>query len=171
MNDELRERLRKIRLIAFDVDGVLTDGRLYFSRDGDMMKVFHVHDGYGFERARLHGLMLAAITGMISEVTRSRLERLHIADIIEGCMEKGDALRSLCEDKGLSGEEVLYIGDDLFDIDAIEVAGVGVAVANAVEEVKASADYVTRLRGGDGAVREIIDLVIKVQTGEGKDEG
>ncbi len=168
MNDELRERLRKIRLIAFDVDGVLTDGRLYFTRDGEMMKAFHVHDGYGFERARSHGLMLAAITGMISKVTRSRLEYLNVADIIEGCMEKGDALKSLCEKKGLSSEEVLYVGDDLFDIGAIEEAGVGVAVANAVKDVKTRADYVTELRGGEGALREIFELVIEAQTGGGK---
>ena len=167
MNDELRERFRKIRLIAFDVDGVLTDGRLYFSTNGEMIKSFHVHDGYGFELARSHGLMLAAITGMVSTVTRSRLEQLNITDIIEGCMEKGDALKSLCEEKKLSCEEALYIGDDLFDLGAIEKAGVGVAVANAVKGVKDRADYVTELRGGEGAMREVIDIVIDAQTGGG----
>ncbi len=161
MNEDIKKRLSKIRLIIMDVDGVLTDGRIYFNDRGEVMKAFHVHDGYGLRLAREHGLMLAAITGMISPVTRARLEHLNITDIVEGCMEKADALKALCEQKGLSHEEVLFIGDDLFDLGAFAEAGICVAVADALGDVKKRADYVTQKSGGQGAVREIIDIVLK----------
>lgn len=147
---------KTIRLVATDCDGVLTDGGMYYSESGDELKKFNTLDGMGFELLRNHGIKTAIITGESTELVKRRAQKLKVDDLIMGEKDKLGALKRLCEKYEISLEEAAYIGDDIFDIPAIEACGYGCAPQNALDEVKESAKFVTKLSGGKGCLREMV---------------
>ena len=153
--------LTEIELLALDVDGVLTDGALIIHADGSESKCFNTLDGHGIRMWQRAGLKVALISGRASEPTRRRAEQLQIEYVFEDCHDKLPVFEKLLGQIGLSPEKAAYVGDDLTDLPLIRYAGFGVAVANAVDEVKRYADYVTVRSGGHGAVREVIEHILK----------
>jgi 3-deoxy-D-manno-octulosonate 8-phosphate phosphatase (KDO 8-P phosphatase) len=151
----------KIKLLAIDVDGVLTDGTVIINSDGTESKAFNLLDGHGIKLWHRAGFQTAMISGRASGATTVRAEQLSIGFVRQGCKKKLPAFEELLEEASVSADEVIYIGDDLLDLPLVKRAGYGVAVANAVDELKAVADYVTKKSGGTGAVREVIELVLK----------
>ena len=152
----------KIRMLAMDVDGTLTDGRIYVGRDGEVMKAFDVKDGYGLVRFRQSGGIPVIITGRSSEIVEKRCLELGIAEYHQGVSDKLAKLMELAEQLGISREELAYIGDDLNDLACIQFAGLSACPADAIEAVRAAADFVCCNPGGRGAVREFIDKAIMV---------
>ncbi|BFI95232.1 MAG: HAD hydrolase family protein [Rhodanobacter sp.] len=160
---DLLARAAKIRLAAFDVDGTLTDGRLWYGEDGRETKVFHVHDGLGLKRLQANGVQVAIITARISHPVALRAEELGIANVYQGQSDKRTCLRQLLEALKLAPEQAAFVGDDLPDLPAMRIAGLAVAVANAHPWVAEAAHWQTRLPGGQGAAREACDLILHAQ--------
>ena len=153
--------LENIEMLVMDVDGVLTDGSLIIHADGSESKCFSALDGHGIRMWRRAGLKVALISGRASEPTIRRAEQLQIEHVFQDCHHKLPVFEKLLEQLDLPPEKVAYIGDDLTDLPVIRYAGFGIAVANAVAEVKRYADYVTERPGGRGAVREVIEHILK----------
>ena len=156
-------RARRIRLLVLDVDGVLTDGRMILSERGDELKAFHTHDGMGITLARRCGITVALVTGEKSTIAQARGTKLGVDDVVLGARRKGEVLAELMAKHGVRAEETAFMGDDLLDLPALERAGFAVAPANAVPEVRAIADVVTRAAGGAGAVRECVEVILRAQ--------
>lgn len=154
-------RLDKIKMLITDVDGVLTDGGIIVHGDGSESKRFNVQDGHGIKLWQRAGFGMAIISGRTSKATEIRGRELGIENVMQGCKDKVSAFESLLDKVSLSAEEVAYIGDDLGDMPIVKRAGFGVAVVNAVSELKSVADYVTETAGGYGAVREVIEYILK----------
>jgi 3-deoxy-D-manno-octulosonate 8-phosphate phosphatase (KDO 8-P phosphatase) len=159
----LRARLADVQLIVFDVDGVLTRGDIIYTDDGVEAKVFDVKDGLGLRVAAAVGLSLAVITGRSSRMVERRARDLHISDVLQRVGDKAAALRSLAEEKGVSLTHTAYMGDDLNDREAMKIAGVSIAPADAVEEIKEIADLVTDAPGGKGAARQAVQVILSAQ--------
>ncbi len=153
----------QVRLIIFDVDGVLTAGHIIFGQDGEALKAFHCQDGMGISLAHKAGLKTAIITGRDSEIVRRRGTELKIGDIHQGAADKVVALRELMKKHSLSPEQIAYVGDDINDLPVMVQIGFPCAVANAVPEVIAVARYISACQGGNGAVRDIIEHILKAQ--------
>ena len=154
------DKLGTIRLIAFDVDGVFTDGRFYLSDDGVETKAFHTQDGYGVRRLLDAGIAAAVISGRQSGAVERRMAELGVPHVILDCKNKVAAMDELASELGLSLDECAFVGDDLPDMPLLKHVGFSVAVANAVPALREHCDYVTRKPGGSGAVREICDLIV-----------
>lgn len=150
----------KIALFACDVDGVMTDGGLYFGAEGEPLRRFDIKDGQGMIRLRKAGVMIALISGACSEAIRARALSLGITEVHLDVADKGTCLAALAEKLGLSLDRVLYMGDDVIDLPAMQRAGVSCAPRDAIDEVKAAADYITVAPGGRGAVREVCELIL-----------
>ncbi|WP_111495744.1 MULTISPECIES: 3-deoxy-manno-octulosonate-8-phosphatase KdsC [Marinobacter] len=161
--DDLMTKAARIRLLALDVDGVLTDGRLYFTAQGDELKAFCTLDGHGIKQLRRAGIDVAIITGRNSPLTARRARDLGVEHLQQGREDKEAALKELLEELAISASEAAYIGDDLPDLGAIMHAGLGIAVPNGHWYVREQADYCTETGGGEGAVREICDLILQAQ--------
>ena len=159
----VKEKAARIRLLALDVDGVLSDGRLYFAEDGQEFKTFDTQDGHGIKMLQGAGIEVAIITGRTTQLVQRRAANLKISHLLQGREDKLVALRELTGELGIALDEVAYVGDDWPDLPAIIAAGLGVAVANAHPELRARADHVTTLTGGRGAVREVCDLLLNAQ--------
>ncbi len=153
--------LANIEMLVMDVDGVLTDGTLVIHADGGESKHFNSLDGHGIRMWKRAGLDVALISGRASEPTARRAEQLQIEHVFQDCHDKLPVFETLLDQIGLPAEKAAFIGDDLTDLPVIRYAGFGVAVANAVVEVKRYADYVTTHPGGRGAVREVIEHILK----------
>ncbi|MBP2650001.1 MAG: kdsC [Firmicutes bacterium] len=156
-------RAKKVKLLVFDVDGVLTGGELFLGAEGEVMKTFNTQDGLGIAAAHRAGLKTAIITGRLSEMVKRRGQELAIGDVVQGAQDKVAALGQLITKHGLAVDEVGYVGDDLNDLGVMNKVGLACAVANAVPEVKKIAHFMAQYQGGHGAVREIIEMVLKVQ--------
>ena len=161
MTKKPKANLADIQLLVMDVDGVLTDGTVIINGDGSEGKSFNLLDGLGIRLWRRAGLKVALLSGRFSEATKRRAEELEVDYCLQDCFEKLPVLKKLLEQAGVSAKDTAYIGDDLLDLPAIKHIGFGAAVANAVDEVKEEADYVTTRRGGEGAVREVIEYILK----------
>ena len=148
-------------LLAMDVDGTLTDGGIYLSASGDEFKRFDIKDGMGIALFRKKGGKVALISGRYSIATEKRALELNVDYLVNGTADKLTSLRIIANKLGFSAAEVVYMGDDLNDIDCAVWAGLGVAVANAVPELKSTANITSERSGGAGAVREIVDLILK----------
>jgi 3-deoxy-D-manno-octulosonate 8-phosphate phosphatase (KDO 8-P phosphatase) len=157
---ERDERLARIRLIACDVDGTLTDGTLFYGMGEGEVKAFHAHDGLGMVLARCVGLEVAWITGRRSDIVARRAKELGVTALLQGVHDKATALRTLAQERGLTLAEVAFIGDDLNDLPALRVAAIALAPANAVAEVRLAAHVVMEKNGGHGAVREAIERIL-----------
>lgn len=155
--------LAKIQLLALDVDGVLTDGKLYFSAQGDELKAFSILDGHGIKMLLQQGIHVALITGRTSPLVARRARDLGIEYIIQGREDKKQALFELLDQLKLTRYEAAYVGDDLPDLGAIKAAMVGITVPNAHPFVKRHADLCTEVAGGQGAVREVCDLILEAK--------
>lgn len=162
-NVDLLERARKVRLAVFDVDGVLTDGRLNFLPDGSEFKSFSTLDGQGIKMLQNSGVEIAIITGRTSQVVINRAANLGIKHLIQGREDKRVALGEILQTLQLDYADVAYLGDDLPDLPAIRCVSLGVAVANANSFVRQHADAVTSLRGGEGAAREFCEFIMQAQ--------
>ena len=156
----LTERARNVRLLCLDVDGVLTDAGMYYGVDGEVLKKFNTRDGHGLARVREVGVAVAIVSREDSAIVHARAAKLKIDDVFCGIDDKRAAVDELCQQHGLTLEQVAFVGDDLPDLPALECVGLACAVADAVDQVKAVAHYVTERRGGDGAVREVCELLI-----------
>jgi len=163
LSELLTEKIRRIRLLILDVDGVLTDGRINVGDDGRETKSFHVRDGHGLVILMRHGLEVVLLSGRRSEAVEHRAKDLGIEEVHQGIHRKIEVLDSILAGRGLDRKEAAYVGDDVVDIPVLRRVGFAVAVADAVEEVRSAADYVTVSRGGQGAVREICELILKTQ--------
>ncbi|HEY3063344.1 MAG TPA: HAD hydrolase family protein [Chloroflexota bacterium] len=156
----LAERARNVRLLCLDVDGVLTDAGMYYGPDGEVLKKFNTRDGHGLARVRDAGVAVAIVSREDSAIVHARAAKLRIDDVFSGVSDKRAVVDELCARHGLTLDQVAFVGDDLPDLAALECVGLACAVADAVEAVKAVAHYVTERRGGDGAVREVCELLI-----------
>lgn len=150
-------------LLVLDVDGVLTDGGLYVDDKGKPSKKFNVKDGLGIKLAQRFGIQVAILTGKTSNVVQHRAKELGIEHVIQGSKDKGADINTLCETTGIPMHHAAMMGDDLPDLPAFAVVGYKIAVGDAVDEVKAAADFVTKKAGGHGAVREAIEHLLKSQ--------
>lgn len=159
-------RLAHLRLIAFDVDGVFTDGRFLLSDDGIESKAFHTQDGFGIRQLLKAGFDVAVISGRRSAAVERRMAELDVQHVLLGVSDKTAAFDELADSLGISAGETLFVGDDIPDLPLLSKVGVSVAVANAVSAVREYCDYTTTLRGGHGAVREVCELVLAGQSGE-----
>jgi len=161
---ELAERCKNIKLLLLDVDGVLTDGRLYFGPTGEALKAFFVRDGEGLKLWHRAGFRSGIISGRKSEIVNLRGGQLGIELIKQGYDEKHLALEEIVAEAGVSAEECAFVGDDTPDIEVFERVGLAVAAADAHEEVRWAAHYITKAAGGRGAVREVIDMILKARS-------
>ncbi len=163
LDPALLERARQVRLLALDVDGILTDGRLYFDSDGREIKAFHVADGLGLNALRKAGFTLAIITGRASRMVSDRAASLGIEHVYQGQDDKGAALQDLLAQTGLAAAQLAYAGDDWIDLPVLQRVGLAVTVPHAPAEVKAAAHWITTRAGGAGAVRELCELLLDAQ--------
>lgn len=161
--EEVWGRARRIRLLILDVDGVLTDGSLYFDAKGETLKVFNVRDGHGIKMVQRAGLEVALVSGRRSDAAFHRARELDINRFFEGVRDKVAILEQLLAALNLTPPEAAAVGDELVDLPLFHRVGLAVAVADAVPEVRAAAHWVTTLPGGKGAVREVCDLLLKAQ--------
>ena len=157
-------RLASVQLLVMDVDGVLTDGGIYYTERGDELKRFDVRDGQGLVLLRQAGVLTAVITRRRSEVVERRAEELGIADVHQGASDKRAVLESLLARRGIAPSAAVYVGDDVGDLGAMQLVAFPVAVADAVPAVKRAAVYVTRAHPGHGAIRELCDLILAART-------
>ena len=160
---DVERRVRRIKLLLMDCDGVLTDGRLELLENGDEQKTFHARDGQGISLLHHAGLKTGIITGRTSTAVERRAQELSMAYVRQNRKNKVEALEDILARAGVTLDECAYIGDDLGDIPVMRRVEFAVAVADAVVETKQAAHYVTVLRGGHGAVREVCDLILKAQ--------
>ena len=155
--------MQNVKLIVLDVDGTLTDGTILYGDDGVQAKAFHVADGLGIVMAQAVGLRIAVISGRASRAVENRMVELKVTDLVQKCGDKAGAMRVLMSKYELQSNEVAYVGDDINDLPAFEVAGVKIAVANASDTLKTKADWVTPRSGGAGAVRDAIEEILRRQ--------
>lgn len=160
---ELLLELQQIRLLAMDVDGVLTDGSLNIGAEGELFKAFNAKDGMGISLAMRNGLEIALITGRRSEIIHRRAEELGITLLYEGVKDKALQLKQIAAERGISLDEIAYMGDDLNDLPAMVQAGISFAPADAAKDVLKAVNAVASCNGGRGAVREIIELILEAQ--------
>jgi YrbI family 3-deoxy-D-manno-octulosonate 8-phosphate phosphatase len=156
----LRKRLRRIKAVVLDCDGVLTDGRLYYGADGIALKAFDVKDGYGLVKLRDAGVRVAFVSADRAALLGRRAEVLGVADVLQGVREKADALRDFASQYLLDVDEIAYMGDDLNDLNAMGIAGVSFAPSDAVPAVRRACDHVMDAGGGRGAVRELAEMIL-----------
>jgi 3-deoxy-D-manno-octulosonate 8-phosphate phosphatase (KDO 8-P phosphatase) len=161
--DSLLARARDIRLVTFDVDGVLTDGRLYDGEAGETLKVFHVQDGAALKLLREHGIEVGFITGRQSVMVARRAAELGVPHVFQGASEKGIALNTLCSALELHDHQVAHVGDDLPDIDLFVRVGLAIGVPNGHPATHAHVHHVTAVPGGSGVAREIAEILLRAQ--------
>lgn len=165
MERTLQQRCSSIVLLLLDVDGVLTDGSIIYSDSGTELKAFHVRDGSGLKMWQRAGKKAGIITGRSSAVVERRAAELGLSMVVQGSADKGADLDRILAMEKLTADEVCFVGDDLPDVPALRMCGLAAAVADACPEVRQLAHYVTRASGGRGAVREVIELILR---GQGK---
>jgi 3-deoxy-D-manno-octulosonate 8-phosphate phosphatase (KDO 8-P phosphatase) len=157
--------LRRVRLLVLDVDGVLTDGRLFYGPKGEALKAFHVRDGFGIKQVASAGVTVAILSGRKSAAVASRARELGIRHVVQGAGDKLAALRKLAKARGIPLQDCACVGDDTPDAPILEAAGLGIAVADAHPDALAAANLVTTHKGGRGAVREVCDWLVAARKG------
>ncbi len=159
----VQERVRQVRLMAFDVDGVLTDGSLWYGENGELMKRFNALDGHGLHLLRESGITVALITGREGPIVARRAAELGIALVRQGIRDKAQAISALAQEQGCALSEVGYMGDDIIDLTAMQRVGFAASVPNAPAYVSQAAHWVASKPGGSGAARECCDLILAAQ--------
>ena len=150
----------KYKLFLTDCDGCLTDGGMYYSENGDELKKFNTKDGVAFGLLREAGVLTGVITGEDVKLNRRRCEKLKIDILAPGCRDKKACIEKLCDEYGISLEEVVFIGDDLLDVEAIKMVGLGCCPADAGQQAKSVAKYITKAKGGEGVIREVVEMIL-----------
>lgn len=163
----LRERIRPLKILLMDVDGVLTDGSVFYGTSGVEIKQFHIQDGMGIDLAIRAGLKVGIITGRQSDLVDRRAKELGMTIVMQGYYDKVVALNKILKEEGIPPNKIGYVGDDLLDLGVMEKVGFRAAPSNAVKEVKQVVDYVCRSGGGQGAVREVVDLILEIKGAKG----
>ena len=159
-----------IKMFVMDVDGTLTDGKIYMSANGELMKAFNIKDGYAIARLRDYGIEPVIITGRKSEIVSQRCAELKIAELHQGIENKSYKLRDVCKKYSINLSQVAYIGDDLNDLSCMKICGYSACPSDAMIQVKESVNYVCKAKGGEGAVREYIDFLLSKQVAEENNE-
>ncbi len=159
----MNEKIKKIKALVLDVDGILTDGKIIIDSHGEEIKYFDVQDGFGLVLFKKAGFKTAIISAREAKAVTMRAKDLKIDKVYQNAIPKIDAYEKLLKDLNVRDEEVCYMGDDLPDIPVLKRAGLAIAVPNAVAETKRVCNYITRKNGGDGAVREVVELILKTQ--------
>lgn len=159
----ISSRLKRIKLLLLDVDGVMTDGGIYYSNLGDEFKKFNIQDGYGIVKLQRTGVKIGIITGRISNIVTRRATELGITEVHQNLENKIEAYDSIKAKWNLADAEIAYIGDDEFDLPVLEQVGFSAAPSDAVPTVKKRVHFVCTRNGGNGAVREVIDLILRNQ--------
>jgi 3-deoxy-D-manno-octulosonate 8-phosphate phosphatase (KDO 8-P phosphatase) len=162
-SSEIEQRAARVKLLLMDCDGVLTDGRIWLLESGEDQKAFHTRDGLGIELLHRAGLRSGIISGRTSTAVERRARGLGMSFICQGCVDKRQAFLETLAQAGLTNAEVAFVGDDLNDIPLMLQSGLGVAVADAALETREHAHYVTSTPGGRGAIREVVELILKSQ--------
>lgn len=163
ISDSVWQKAKQIKLLICDVDGVFSDGLVYMSNSGEELKTFHTRDGYGVRSMLEAGLHIAIVTGRRSQIVETRMKTLGITDIYQGIDDKLAPYQTLLSQYKLAPEQVAYIGDDMVDLPVMKQVGLGVSVEDGHPYVKQQADFVTTIRGGHGALRELTDLLLLSQ--------
>ncbi len=163
MKKNIKEKLKKIKMLILDVDGVMTDGRIIMDDSGREIKNFHVRDGHGLKILQRYGVKVAILTGRKSKVVEHRAKDLEIKYVYQKVYNKKEVFGEILKKQKLSANEVAFIGDDIVDVPVLKSVGFSVAVADAIDVVKKSVHYVTENQGGNGAVREICEMILKAQ--------
>jgi YrbI family 3-deoxy-D-manno-octulosonate 8-phosphate phosphatase len=153
--------LEHVKLIIFDVDGTMTDGGMYYSADGDVMKKFHVKDGMGIVLLKKAGFKIAIMTSEDSPIAAARANKLGVDATILGCHNKTDAVKTLAEEMELELKQIAFMGDDVNDLHAMDLVGFSACPADAVDAIKHIADYVCQANAGHGAVRELAEIILR----------
>ena len=162
-SSEVQQRAARIKLLLMDCDGVLTDARIWVLENGEDQKAFNTRDGLGLEIFHRAGLKSGVISCRVSSALTRRANKLGMSYVRQGCVEKEQAFAEIVADAGLTKAEVAFAGDDLNDIPLLRQAGLALAVADAAAETRAVAHFITQARGGHGAVREMVELILKAQ--------
>ena len=160
---EIQKRAGRVKLLLMDCDGVLTDGRIWILENGEDQKAFHTRDGLGIDLLHRAGLKSGIISGRISSALERRAQSLGVSYLWQGRDDKRQAFADTLAQAQVTSDEIAFVGDDLTDLPLMVQAGFAIAVADAVADVKARAHYVTTLKGGKGAVREVVELILKAQ--------
>ncbi|MDF1561576.1 MAG: HAD hydrolase family protein [Deltaproteobacteria bacterium] len=163
LSPEVRERAAKIELLVLDVDGVFTDGRLWYGPEGEALKAMDVRDGHGLVMLRECGLKLAVLSGRPQPLLKRRFEELRFTKVVERCIRKTEAIAEMAGELGLELTQVAFIGDDLNDRGALESVGLSCAPADAAPEIRALVHHVCAASGGRGAVREVCEVILKAR--------
>ena len=161
---------KNVKLLVLDVDGVLTKGEIIYDSEGREFKIFNVKDGLGIYILNKFGIPVVFLSAKDSEIIRKRAQDLGVSKVIAGILPKESVLKDLISEYKVKKEEICFVGDDLIDLGLIEKVGIGVAVNDAVSILKKKAKYITKRKGGEGAVREVIDLILKAKKLENKIE-
>ena len=162
-NKNFKELLADVEAIVFDVDGVMTDGGIMPLADGDFIRKYNAKDGYALAYAVTHGMNIGVISGGFGKILESRMNRLHIEHKYLGCMDKIAAIDDFIAKTGVKRENLIYMGDDIPDLEVLRYVGIPVAPADACSEVLQTALYISEHKGGEGAVRDIIEQVMRVK--------
>ena len=160
---DIKEKAKRIKFLILDVDGVLTDGKIIYDSEGKEMKFFNVLDGLGIVLLRRAGIKTAIITAKTSKVVMRRSKDMQVFAVYQNVAKKEKTYKKILKKFKLTDSQVCFIGDELIDLPVLNRAGFSVAVSNAVPEVKRKADYITKRSGGEGAVREVIEIILKSQ--------
>lgn len=163
INKNIKEKLKAIKILILDVDGVMTDGRIIMDSKGDEIKNFNVRDGHGIKILQRFGIKVAILTGRQSKVVEHRAKDLEIDDVYQKVFNKKEIFQKILKKHKLSADAAAFMGDDIVDIPVLKSVGFSAAVADAVDVVKKSVDYITNNKGGYGAVREVCELILKAQ--------
>jgi len=158
------DKMKQIRLFVCDIDGVFSDGRIYLGNNGEELKAFHTKDGYGIKALGASGVDVAVITGRQSNIVQNRMTALNVKHIVQGQEDKLPALKAIMTELNLTTEQVAYIGDDMPDFACMDYVGFSIAVNDAHPAILTKADYITTIRGGFGAVREVCDIIMQCQS-------
>lgn len=157
----MEKNLQRVKMLAMDIDGTLTDGGIYIGNQGEIFKKFDAQDGMGLNLLRKSGIILAIITGRSSDIVAERARELKITEVMQGISRKDETIQQLAKKHGLQKEEILYIGDDLNDLPAFAAAGITACPSTATAYMKERADVLLTQAGGQGAIRELAELILK----------
>ena len=163
MNNKDKNKIKKIKLVLTDVDGVLTDGGMYYSSKGDIMKKFFVRDGMGVTLLKNHGISTIIVTKEKNQIITQWYKKMKVKKLYDGILDKGNILNEICTKFNATPEQICYIGDDINDLSLLEKVGFSVTPNDGITDAKTICDYVSDAKGGKGVLREIADLILQVQ--------
>ena len=164
MSTEFEEKIRRIKLVITDVDGVLTDGGMYYNNEGEYMKKFNTRDSMGMELLLKKGIKTVMLTRENSSIVKTRAKKIKVSKLYSGILDKNKQLKKILKEYGLSPEQIAYIGDDVNDFEIMKSVGFACSPNDGIKQIQKISDYVCKLNGGDGVFREFADIIISCKT-------